>query len=70
MFQCGLKFQSIPLRITYNSEHFESIEYINGLFSFLCTLQMNDPKINIDLDDFSSLLKLVMQNLLFNFRSQ
>jgi hypothetical protein len=32
MFQCGMNFQSIPLHIMYSSQHFEPIQYVNGLF--------------------------------------
>jgi len=32
MSQCGMDFQSIPLYITYNFQHFEPIEYVNALF--------------------------------------
>jgi len=46
----------------YNSENFELIKiYVNGLFRFLLTFQVNDPKITIDLDDFPFLLELVVQ---------
>jgi hypothetical protein len=49
--------------IAYNFQHFESIEYINGLSwtSLFTFFQANDPKIHIDLDDFSSFLELMMQ---------
>jgi hypothetical protein len=61
MSQCGMDFQSIPLHITYNSQNFEPIQYINGLSRSSLTFQVNDSKINIDLDDFPSISKLVMQ---------
>ncbi len=61
MSQCGMAFQFIPLHITYNSQHFELIQYFNGLSRSLPTFQSNDPKITIDLDDFLSLLKSVLQ---------
>jgi hypothetical protein len=48
MSQCGMDFQSIPLHIGYNSQHFELIQYVNGLFSSLPTFHINDPKITID----------------------
>jgi hypothetical protein len=54
MFQCDMDFQSIPLRIMYNFQHFEPIQYVNGLFKSLPTFQVNNSKVNIDLDDFSS----------------
>jgi hypothetical protein len=31
MFQCEMNFQSIPLHIVYSNQHFEPIEYVNGL---------------------------------------
>jgi hypothetical protein len=61
MSRCGLNFQSIPLHIAYNYQHFEPIRYVNGLFKHLPTFQINDPKITIDLNDFPSLSKLVVQ---------
>jgi hypothetical protein len=56
-----MDFQSIPLHIAYNSQHFEPIQYVNGLFRSSPTFQVNDSKVNIDLDDFSSLSKSMMQ---------
>jgi len=56
-----MDFQSTPLHIVYNFQHFERIQYVNGLSKFLPTFQVNDSKITIDLDDFASLLKLVVQ---------
>jgi hypothetical protein len=32
MSPCGMNFQSIPLHILYNFQHFEPIQYVNGLF--------------------------------------
>jgi len=32
MFECEMDFQSIPLHIASNSQHFEPIEYVNGLY--------------------------------------
>ncbi len=61
MSRCGMAFQSIPLHITYNSQHFELIQKFNGLSRSLLTFQINDPKITIDLDDFLSLLKSMVQ---------
>jgi len=37
MSQCGMDFQSIPLHIAYNSQHFEPIQYVNGLSRSLPT---------------------------------
>jgi hypothetical protein len=56
-----MNFQSIPLCITYSYQHFEPIQYVNGLSRFLLTFQINDPKVTIDLDYFPSLSELVMQ---------
>jgi hypothetical protein len=61
MFRCGMEFQSIPLHITYSFQHFEPIQYVNGLTRFLLTFQINDPKVTIDLDDFPFPLELVLQ---------
>jgi len=61
MFQCGMDFQSIPLHISYNYQHFEPIQHVSGLFRSLLTFQNNDPKVTIDLDDFPSFSKLVVQ---------
>ncbi len=60
MFQCGIDFQSISLHIAYNFQHFEPIQYVNGLSKSLSTFQVNDSNGNIDLNDFPSLLKFVM----------
>jgi hypothetical protein len=61
MFRCGMEFESIPLHISYRSQHFEPIQYVNGLFKSLFTFQIIDPKVMIDLDDFPSPLELVVQ---------
>jgi len=61
MSQRRMDFQSIPLHITYNSQHFEPIEYVNGLFQSSPIFQANDPKVHIDLDDCPSFLELMMQ---------
>jgi hypothetical protein len=61
MSQCGMDFQSICLHIVYNSQHFEPIQYVNGLSRSLPIFQVNNPKVSIDLNDFLSLLELVMQ---------
>jgi hypothetical protein len=37
-----------------NSQHFEPIQYVNGLFKFLLTFQVNDSKVSIDLNVFPS----------------
>ncbi len=61
MSWCGMNFQSIPLHIAYSSQHFEPIQYVNGLFRSLLTYQVNDSKVTINLDDFPSLLKSMVQ---------
>jgi hypothetical protein len=61
MSQCGMDFQSIPLHITYNSQYFEPVQFVNGPFKSLPTFQINDSKITIDLNDFPSFLELVVQ---------
>jgi hypothetical protein len=63
MFRYGMDFQFIPLHIVYNFQHFEPIEYVNGLSHSSLIFQANDPKLHIDLDDFPSFLKLLMQKL-------
>jgi hypothetical protein len=55
MFWCGMDFQSIPLHITYNTQHFKLIQYVNGLSKFWPTFQVTNPKVTIDLDNFPSL---------------
>jgi hypothetical protein len=61
MSQSGMGFQFIPLHIMYNFQHFEPIQHFDGLFNYLPTFQINDPKIIIDLNDFPTLSKLVLQ---------
>jgi hypothetical protein len=56
-----MDFQSIPLHIKYSFQHFKPIQYVNGLFEFWPTFQVNDPKVTIDLDDFSSLSETMVQ---------
>jgi hypothetical protein len=57
MSQCGMNSQFIPLHIAYSFQHFEPIQYVNGLSRSSPTFQVNDSKINIDLNDFPSFLK-------------
>jgi hypothetical protein len=57
MSRCGMDFQSILLHIAYNFQHFEPIQYANGLFKSLPIFQVNGFKITIDFDDFPSLSK-------------
>ncbi len=52
MSQCDMDFQFIPSHIMQNSQHFEPIQFVNGIFKFLPTFQINDSKVTIDLDDF------------------
>ncbi len=61
MSWCGMDFQSTPLHITYSFQHFELIQYVDGLSKFLLTYQINDPKVTINLNDFPYLSKLVVQ---------
>jgi hypothetical protein len=61
MSWCDMDFQSIPLYITYNFQHFELIQYVDGLSKSLPTFQINDSKVTINWDDFSSFSELVMQ---------
>jgi hypothetical protein len=56
-----MDFQSIPLHITYSFQHFEPIQYVNGLSKSLLTYQSNDPKITINLNGFPYLSKLMVQ---------
>jgi hypothetical protein len=60
-FQYGMDFQSIPLHIVHNFQHFEPIQYVNGLSRFLPTFQVNDSNVSINLDDFPSRSKSMMQ---------
>ncbi len=45
----------------YNFQHFEPIQYVTGLFKSLSTFQINDPKVTIDLNEFPSISKLMVQ---------
>jgi hypothetical protein len=70
MSRCGMDFQSIPLHITYNSQHFELIQYVNSrLFKSLPTFQINDFKVIIDLNDFHVFWNQCCNKLLFNYRN-
>jgi hypothetical protein len=55
-----MNFESIPLHIVYNSQHFEPIQYVNGLSRSLPTFQVNHSKVIIDLNDFPFFLELVV----------
>jgi hypothetical protein len=50
----------VPLHISYNSQHFKPIEYINGVVKFAPTLETNDPKVIINLDKFLSVPKAMV----------
>jgi hypothetical protein len=52
MSRCGMDYQSIPLHITYNFQHFELIDYDNGVSRFFCAFEPNDPKMTTNLDKF------------------
>jgi hypothetical protein len=54
MIRCGMDFQSIPLHIACSFQHFEPLQYVNGLSRSLPTFQVNNSKVNINLDDFPS----------------
>ncbi len=56
-----MDFQFFPFHITYNSQHFEPIEYVNALSRSSPIFKANDPKFHINLNDFSYFSKLVMQ---------
>jgi hypothetical protein len=56
-----MDFQSIPLHIAYNSQHFEPIQYVNDLSKSLPTFRVNDSKLTIDLNDFPSLSESMVQ---------
>jgi hypothetical protein len=45
MFWCGLDFQSIPLHITYNSQHFVLIQYVNGIYKSLLIFKLMISKL-------------------------
>ncbi len=57
MSQCGMDFRFFPLDISYNCQHFEPFEYVNGVVKFAPTLETNDPKVIINLDKFPSIPK-------------
>jgi len=56
-----MDFKFIPSHIAYNSQHFEPVQYVNGLSRSSLTFQVNNSKISIDLSDFSSFLHSMMQ---------
>jgi hypothetical protein len=52
MSRCGMDFQSIPLHITYNFQHFEPIQHVNGIYRSSPIFQVHNSKVNINLNDF------------------
>jgi len=56
-----MDFQSIPLHMVYNFQHFEQIEYFNGVPWSLYIFQTNHPKVIINLNEFPYLSKSTMQ---------
>jgi hypothetical protein len=62
-----MDFQFIPMHIIYNFQHFEAIEYVNGLFRSLLSFRTNDHKVHIYLNDFPSFSELMMQKFLIQF---
>jgi hypothetical protein len=67
MSQYGVNFQLILLHIAYISQHVEPIKYHNGVLGFLRAFETNDPKMTINLDDFSLIFKSMMQQLPIQF---
>jgi hypothetical protein len=55
------QFWSITLHIAYSFKHLNLIQYVNGLSKSLLTFQVNDSKVTINLDEFSFLLELMVQ---------
>jgi hypothetical protein len=51
----------MPLHISYSFQHSEPIQYVISLFRSLLTFQINDPKVTIDLNDFPSFSKSMVQ---------
>jgi hypothetical protein len=56
-------FSIYPL--TYNFQHFEPIEYVNGVSKILHAFKINNPKMIFNLDEFLSCSKSMIQ--LFTF---
>jgi hypothetical protein len=52
-----MDFQSIPLHMVYNFQHFELIEYFNGVHWSLYIFWTNHPKVIINLNEFPYLSK-------------
>jgi hypothetical protein len=53
-------FSIYPFTCKYNFQHFQPIQYVNGLSRSLLTFQINDSKITIDFNDFLSFLESMM----------
>jgi hypothetical protein len=62
-----MDFQSIALHMIYNFQHFELIEYVNGLFWSLLIFQANDPKVHLYNENFDFTLMEILKN---NYNSQ
>jgi hypothetical protein len=45
----------------YNFQHFEPIQYVNGISRSLLIFQINDSKVTINLNDFAFLLEAMVQ---------
>ncbi len=56
-----MDFQSIPLHIAYSSQHYEPIEYDNGVLKKFHAFEPNDPKVTINLDEFPLILESIVQ---------
>jgi hypothetical protein len=54
-------FSIHPLTSNYNSQHFLLIDYDNGVPRFFHALEPNDPKMNINLDEFPLILESIVQ---------
>ncbi len=56
-----MDFQFVPLHMSYNSQHFEPIKYVNVVVKFAPISETNDPKVIINLDKFPSIPKSMVQ---------
>jgi hypothetical protein len=65
-----MDFQSTPICIACNSQHFEPLDYFNGAPRFLHVFQINDPKVIINLDEFPFLLESMKQQPPIQFSHQ
>jgi len=62
-----VNFQLILLHTSYIFQHFEPIKYDNGVLGFLYAFETNDPKMTINLDEFSLISKSMMQQIPIQF---